>query len=340
MKILVVSSYLPYPLYSGGAVRLFNLLKHLSRNHEITLVCEKRFHQSQDDVKQVEKVCKNVYVTARKNQWSYSNIIKTGFSDKPFLLTGHTTREMKKIIVELLSESSYDLIHVETFYVMQNIPKTYIPIVLVEHNIEYLVYERYMKTASLYAKPFLFIDIQKMKKWESYFWKVATKLVAVSDVEKKKMDREDVIVVPNGVDIHKFKVQNLDVRFKRKEKRILFIGDFKWIQNQKTVEEIVQRIWPIKLSQIELKHMLIKLWIVGKNIPQHLLQCSSDTIIFDQNAPKETEKIYHKSHILLAPIFVGGGTSYKILEAMGSGVPVVTTPLGIEGIGARQERMS
>ncbi len=40
---------------------------------------------------------------------------------------------------------------------------------------------------------------------------------------------------------------------------------------------------------------------------------------------------------MLAPIRVGGGTSFKILEAMAAGVPVVTTSLGIEGIGARDK---
>ena len=51
MKILMISSYLPYPLYSGGQVRLFNLIKELSGKHEITLICEKRKHQTDDDIK-------------------------------------------------------------------------------------------------------------------------------------------------------------------------------------------------------------------------------------------------------------------------------------------------
>jgi len=51
--------------------------------------------------------------------------------------------------------------------------------------------------------------------------------------------------------------------------------------------------------------------------------------MFDENAPDETWKIYHRSDILLSPITVGGGTSYKILESMATGLPVVTTILGI-----------
>ena len=38
MKILMVTPYVPYPPSSGGQIRTFNLLKHLSEKNEITLV--------------------------------------------------------------------------------------------------------------------------------------------------------------------------------------------------------------------------------------------------------------------------------------------------------------
>lgn len=39
--------------------------------------------------------------------------------------------------------------------------------------------------------------------------------------------------------------------------------------------------------------------------------------------------------ILVVPVRSGGGTRVKILEAMAAGVPVVSTPLGVEGLGLR-----
>ena len=80
MKILIVSSYLPYPLLNGGNIRLYNIIKALQKRHEITLVCEKREAQTLDDVAQVEKICKKVVTVRRKKQWSIKNIIKSGFS--------------------------------------------------------------------------------------------------------------------------------------------------------------------------------------------------------------------------------------------------------------------
>src|SRR5579872_4279560 len=128
MRILIVSSFLPYPLHSGGHVRLYNLMKHLARHHKLTLVCEKRPNQTEKDITEVKKLCEEVYCVDRKKQWSPLNIAKTSVSTFPFLLVGHTLPEMKAILVALLRDKAFDLIHVETFYVMQNLPKTYLPI--------------------------------------------------------------------------------------------------------------------------------------------------------------------------------------------------------------------
>jgi glycosyltransferase involved in cell wall biosynthesis len=338
MKILVVSSFLPYPLYSGGHVRLFNILKKLSKHHEITLVCEKRPYQTEKDVKELEKICKAVYTIDRKKQWSLQNIFSSGFSSSPFLLVGHTLPGMKKTLAELLRIQSFDVIHIETFYVYQNLPETTIPVVLVEHNIEYLVYKRFSQTKDAMVSWLLDFDVKKIKKWEEHFWQKATKLVAVSPQEKKIMKRSDVEVVPNGVDIEKFQISNFKFQISKREKRVLFIGDFKWIQNRNAVEWILKEIWPKIMLGVRSQKLEVKLWIVSKSIPQDLKELGDNTIIFDENAPEDTEDIFKQADILLAPLRVGGGTSFKILEAMASGVAVVTTPLGIEGIDAKQNK--
>jgi glycosyltransferase involved in cell wall biosynthesis len=44
--------------------------------------------------------------------------------------------------------------------------------------------------------------------------------------------------------------------------------------------------------------------------------------------------LYEAADVAVVPVRAGGGTRIKILEAFAHGVPVVTTPLGAEGIAA------
>lgn len=336
MKILMISSYLPFPLYSGGHIRLYNLIKNLSENHEITLICEKRDFQTDDDVKEVEKICKKVITVKRLKQWSKENILKTAISSNPFLVVGHTSSKLKLAIQDELVREKYDLIHVETFYIYQNLSKVSIPVVLVEHNVEYTVYQKYTKLANPLLKPLFYLDVLKLKKIEEEVWKKVDKLVAVSNTDKKIMKRSDVAIVPNGVDTNSFLFRSFQQL--PSEKRILFIGDFKWIQNQDALEFILKEIWPNILAKLDSanKNMDLKLWIVGKNIPQNLRDLAkAKNIILDEKNNQETDLIFRQSYILLAPLRVAGGTSYKILEAFSSGTAVVTTNLGIEGLKAK-----
>ncbi|OGH47307.1 MAG: hypothetical protein A3A51_00860 [Candidatus Levybacteria bacterium RIFCSPLOWO2_01_FULL_39_10] len=332
MKILMLASYLPYPLWDGGRIRLYNILKTLSKNHEVTLICEKRPKQSEKDIREVGKICKKLIVVERPDVWSLRNLAKTAFSLNPLLVTSHSSKKIKEAIEGELNAEKFDLIHVETFYIMENLPEVDIPIVLTEHNIEYEIYAKYTKKAKFFAKPVLFADVAKLKRLEKNFWKRADKLIAVSAKEQKIMGAGTQLV-PNGVDIEKFKFKKLEKN--KKVRKILFIGDFKWIQNRDSAFFIIKNIWPRIINETKDKFDL-KLWIVGKNIPESIKKLKNETITFDENAPDQTELIFEDSDILLSPIRVGGGSNFKILEAMASGVPVVTSRLGNEGLGAQE----
>lgn len=331
MKILMITPYLPYPLVSGGQIRTYNLLKNLSKKHNITLASFIRQEKEEKFLKDLEPFCKKIILFKRRKAFSPINLILAGFTPYPFLVSIYLGTKVKKLIQDELRTTKYDLIHAETFYVMPNIPKTNIPIILVEQVIEYLVYQRFVKGLPwwLYPlKPLLLLDVFKIKWWEKYYWQQAKRLAAMSEDDRQFIENHTknlkVDVVANGVDIEYFTKTN---KQKNKNPTVLFVGQFKWLPNRDATIFLVREIWP----KIKSKIGNVKLWIVGRNPPKRILEFRGADIKVD-GAVEDIRVAYGKADVLLAPIRNGRGTKYKILEAMATKTPIVGTKLAIEGL--------
>ncbi len=331
----MLTPYLPYPLYSGGQIRTYNLLKSLAQHHEITLFSFIRNSEEEKYTKELLKFCKRVQTFKRRPAWSLINIFLAGFTAYPFLVSIYYSLALKRAIKKELANNKYDLIHSETFYVMPTIPETSVPILLVEQTIEFLVYQHFVEESPFFLRPFLSLDVAKIRYWEKFFWKKAKRVVAMSAADSNVMTSEiadlDVEIIPNGVDSAFFASAK---KMKHGEKRALFVGNFKWLQNKEAVEILIEHIWP-KIRKVLPE---AKLWIVGRFPPMQIKQYDkrNNILIFDD--VEDIRSAYAQTDVLLAPIYGPGGTRYKILEAMASSLPVVTTTKGIEGLGATNGR--
>jgi len=337
MKVLMLTPYLPYPLVSGGQIRTYNLLKHLSKHHDITLFSLIKDEAEREHLSELQKYCQKIVLFKRtKNPFVLRNILLAGFSSYPFVVTRNLPLDMKKAVQAELARDKYDLIHAETFYMMPNIPETKIPIILAEQTIEYLGYQDYMNKANPLLRPILKIDIAKIKYWERYFWKKADKLITMSEedknfIEKELGKRQNISVVANGVDLDFFsKIK----KHLPKDPTVLFVGTFKWLPNIEAVEEIVKKIWPIILQDLP----TAKLKIVGFSPTAKIKDYASDPSIEVLGAIDDIREAFATAHMLLAPIRSGKGTRYKVLEAMITGTPVVATTLAAEGLDLRSGR--
>lgn len=335
MKVLMLTPYLPFPPSSGGQIRSYNLIKHLSKKHEITLFSLIKTDEERKFIPELKKYCKNVHVYKRsKSPWTLRNILLTGFGPYPFLVIRNLSPKERSALKDEISKNKYDLIHAETFYVMPHIPDTKVPILLVEQTIEYLVYLHYVESIrNIFVRLLLSIDVAKLKFWETMFWKKADGVVAVSGTDKKEMLRLapklEVGLVPNGVNLEFFRIKK---SWNDENPRILFVANFKWLQNVEAAQLLLDEVFP----KIKEKYPQAKVWIVGQYIPSEILVKKGKDILVDNLKEDDEEgikKAYFKASVFVSPLKGPGGTRLKHFAAMAAKLPLVTTKVGAEGLG-------
>jgi len=340
MKILMVVPLLPNISMSGGQTRWFNIIKYLSKKHDVTLITFIKDNSEKKYIPELKKYCKKVLVFRRpKSPWTFRNLFLTAFSLYPLLVVRNWSPRAKQAIKNELEKENYDVIHAEAFYVMPHLPKqSKVPTILVEQTIEYLVYKHYVDhEVPWYMKPIYLYDIMKLKYWEKYFWKKTDQLVAVSAEDQKIMQKLvpglDIEIIPNGVDADYYsKYQST----KKKPPHVMYgVTNFEWLQNVEAVDILINEVWPLVHQKIS----SAKLWIVGRKIPKRIVDLSEtrDDIEVTESIP-DARDAYSAAMTMVTPIKGSGGTRLKVLEAMASGLPIVSTSIGVAGLHVENEK--
>lgn len=338
MKILMITPYLPYPLHSGGQTRSYNLIKHLSGKHQITLFSFIRNPEENRYLKDLSPYCKKIKTFVRGKTWDIKKVLFAALTPYPFLVANYYSKTLRRAIQKELETGDYDLVHIECFYLMPNVPKTKLPKVLVDQTIEYEVYRHHTQTLPWYLffiKPFYYFDVSKIFLWEKRFWKTADQTCAVSEDDRRLMKKycpkTKIKVVENGVSVESFIKKKFS---KSPNPTILFgVANFKWMQNKEGADILLKSVWP----KIKKELPKSKLWIIGRYAPDFYGRFNKNKDIVVKEAD-DINYFYQKAWVLVAPIRSGGGSRTKFFEAMASGLPIVTTSQGIEGIKARKNQ--
>lgn len=334
----MLTPYLPYPPASGGQIRTLNLLKYLSLKNDITLVSLYKNDEEKKYLPHLKPYCKSVYLCKRAEKpWQLEIILKSIFSFRPFLVVRNFSPQAEEILERLVKEKDFDVIHAETFYIMPHIPNTNIPIFLVEQTIEYKVYQHFINSLNPLIKPVFYLDILKLKYWERHYWRKAALVGAVSESDRKSIEELEPginpVVIPNGAGeemvVNKIRGKNI------RQPLILFQGNFSWLQNTEAANFLIKKIYPKLIKTMP----NIKIIIAGQNaknkilVDQFLATTNNiDIIDIEPDNVKLVKKMYEQSTLFVAPIFGPGGTRLKILAAMATGLPVISTKTGVEGL--------
>jgi UDP-glucose:(heptosyl)LPS alpha-1,3-glucosyltransferase len=204
----------------------------------------------------------------------------------------------------------------------------------------------FWRSLRAYENPFLWTikflgRILSLKQWINgwiedtpYKRKSFSKIIAISDMVKRDIIRwygisEDRIdVIYNGVDIERFHPRNHQYReeFRRKhgignEFIVLFVSNnFR----MKGLDYLIEALAEMRKEN----HPDFKLLILGRDQKEPYLRLAKKVGVFEEvifaGSTDEPEKYYGAADILVHPTFYDA-CSLTVLEALASGLPVITT---------------
>jgi glycosyltransferase involved in cell wall biosynthesis len=195
-----------------------------------------------------------------------------------------------------------------------------------EHDVTYIGYERKCKYYKGLKRLIWNIRLNNEKKLE------IKSLSLCSIIFPHNYDNKEILI-SDGVLENKIKqltpfYENMsDIKRSSNKRDLLFFGAMSREENY------ISAFWFIKKVMPLLDDMDVRFVVLGGNPPKLLKDAESDRVqvtgfVMDIN-PYFTESL-----CFVAPLLLGAGIKVKVLEAMSSGIPVLTNDIGIEGIKA------
>lgn len=118
--------------------------------------------------------------------------------------------------------------------------------------------------------------------------------------------------------------------------KLLFVGGFHHPPNTEGVLWFVRKIWPALVENFP----GLKFTIAGSHPPKEILQLEDHAIqVTGFISEEKLAELYQTHDIVIVPLLTGGGIKNKVIEALWYRRPVVTTPIGAEGIPNAAEYM-
>jgi glycosyltransferase involved in cell wall biosynthesis len=291
------------------------------------------FLRKREQIKEIEELKKhnfNVLTVKISLFESCLNVLKAIFTNFPFQVAWYKSRKMAKKINKLIFSGNYDVAYFHLIRTAQYLPvqKSKTPILRVidfTDAVSLYLNRFYSVERNPFKKIFLGIEKKRIEKYES----VANNFDAVficSEVDRdyliKQGVKTDIKILRNGVDISQFNSENVEYD----KNRIIFTGNMPYYANYDAAVYFAKEIFPLVIKEVP----ETKFYIVGQNPPYKIRSLANKNIIVT-GFVKDIRTEYLKSNVNVAPMRFGAGTLNKIIESLVLGVPVIATPIAVEG---------
>ena len=327
MRVLIVSSWFPYPPVNGSKLRAYHLLGELAGRHSLSLLsfAEEGSEASDGDVRRLRELCESVTVV-RGHPFKHGRLSVRGLlSSVPRSLVQTYSREMTTrvrpaaarhdVAVGLQSGAALYLRDVRgSAKVFEEAETTWLG--------AQLEAERHPARRARLA-----LSCWKHRRYIRALSAAFERTTVVSDIERAALvaagcDPSRVRVVPNGV-----ARGDLARPAAPRARNLVYPGSVTYRANYEAVRTFVAEVWPI----LRRERPGVSLLVTGATDGVDLSPLAADGVRFTGHLD-DVKGVVETSTACVVPLRLGGGTRLKILEAMALGTPVISTTKGAEGL--------
>jgi len=334
MRILFLTSEVPYPARSGGTIKSISVLQHLQRTHEVHVLCFRREPLSQEQEAWTAEDGSVVTVPLRRGRSAW-NLLRSYGAGIPLSVLRNRSRRMSRLAAETLASGGFDVVFADGWLMAQYVPAT-LPglLMLHEHNAEHVMWRRQADLETSFARRALIrLEQRRVRAYESAIVRRFDVVFAVSEEDRRALEAlgtrpGSVRLLPN---VPQDGLLDLPDLRPPAEPVLLFFGSLGWPPNAEGLRRFLRSGFPA----LRARRPHVRLVVAGAGAPSWLRRLASDTPSVEYTGTvADPESLYRRARALVDVGVGGSGTRVKVLNAMARGLPVVSLPWGIEGLKA------
>jgi len=335
MKIIFLTKLLPHPLGISGSIIIYNRIRYLAeRGHQVSLLS---FMRPEDEpyVAEIRPLVKELeLVPVPQAESPFRRMAYQLFSTTPSPFREMRSWAMLHRAGEMVERSRAHVVIAEFSAMGQYLYRNpYLPAVR-------RIISCHECCTKAFATAIRFhrwspggimkrIGFNQVKQYEFAMYHNADHVLVLTPQERyvllKYAPNLRVTVVPHYVDADYYAAAPAAKR----EESLIFVGYYFHESNRDAVHWFVRTVWP----QLKKDRPQLKFYIVGRGATPAIRDLERrDPQIVVTGEVQDIRPFLAKARVFICPIRIGSGFRAKILEAMASGVPVVSTSLGAEGI--------
>ncbi len=334
LNILFLTARYPYPIIGGDRIKPFNILSHLAKKHDVTLVSNHHGGPpSEENMQAIRDIGVELHAVPLYPVQSGIRAGLTTLGKLPLEIGFYTQKPFQAIVNRLTSEKKYDVVFAFFMRTAEYLKNIKVKKILMAEDCRTLYQKRSYDESknNPIQKIVRYWEYMKLRKYEpdivNYF--DSTTLVTNVDIDAMTLQNPSARyrLLTNGVDIYRYRPpENSAVR-----KNLLFTGKLDLWANYLMLDNIIRNIFPA----LKKRFPGLKLQIVGAQPTNKVRKLESEDVEVFFDVPDFTPFL-QKARVFIHPHVGATGIQNKLLEAMSCGCPVVTTPTGIQGIDAEQ----